>query len=49
MRILAGVVRSIANVKLQAMGTVSGTFRHYPDACLIWIDAHAVRLALRNR
>lgn len=27
-----------------AMGTVSGTFRAYPDACLIWIDAHAVCL-----
>ncbi|KAL8286263.1 hypothetical protein RQP46_004751 [Phenoliferia psychrophenolica] len=24
-----------------AMGTVSGTFKQYPDACLIWIDAHA--------
>jgi len=24
-----------------AMGTVSGTFRKYPNACLIWIDAHA--------
>ncbi|KAK9899740.1 arginase [Cystobasidium minutum MCA 4210] len=24
-----------------AMGTVSGTFRQYPEACLIWIDAHA--------
>ncbi|SCV74934.1 BQ2448_7963 [Microbotryum intermedium] len=24
-----------------AMGTVSGTFRAYPDAALIWIDAHA--------
>lgn len=24
-----------------AMGTVSGTFAQYPDACLIWIDAHA--------
>ena len=23
------------------MGTVSGTFAQYPDACLIWIDAHA--------
>lgn len=27
------------------MGTVSGTFKAYPDACLIWIDAHAVRLS----
>ncbi|SCZ87823.1 BZ3500_MvSof-1268-A1-R1_Chr2-3g05291 [Microbotryum saponariae] len=26
---------------LQAMGTVSGTFRAYPEAALIWIDAHA--------
>lgn len=25
-----------------AMGTVSGVFDAYPDACLIWIDAHAV-------
>jgi len=24
-----------------AMGTVSGTLDAYPDACLIWIDAHA--------
>ncbi|EIW68433.1 arginase [Tremella mesenterica] len=24
-----------------AMGTVSGTKSKYPDACLIWIDAHA--------
>ncbi|PAV23813.1 arginase [Pyrrhoderma noxium] len=24
-----------------AMGTVSGTLSRYPDACLIWIDAHA--------
>ncbi|RIB22718.1 arginase [Gigaspora rosea] len=24
-----------------ALGTVSGTFAAYPDACLIWIDAHA--------
>ncbi|CAG8674723.1 2602_t:CDS:2, partial [Scutellospora calospora] len=24
-----------------ALGTVSGTFSVYPDACLIWIDAHA--------
>ncbi|GAA94076.1 uncharacterized protein L969DRAFT_96656 [Mixia osmundae IAM 14324] len=24
-----------------AMATVSGTFRVHPDACLIWIDAHA--------
>jgi len=24
-----------------AMGTVSGTLKNYPDACLIWIDAHA--------
>ncbi|KAL7409153.1 hypothetical protein BDY24DRAFT_404135 [Mrakia frigida] len=24
-----------------AMGTVSGTLSKYPDACLIWIDAHA--------
>lgn len=25
------------------MGTVSGTFKQYPEAALIWIDAHAVR------
>jgi len=24
-----------------AMGTVSGTMAKYPDACLLWIDAHA--------
>ncbi|WVR09793.1 arginase [Kwoniella sp. DSM 27419] len=24
-----------------AMGTVSGTKRKYPDACLVWVDAHA--------
>ncbi|GJN90170.1 hypothetical protein Rhopal_003169-T1 [Rhodotorula paludigena] len=24
-----------------AMGTVSGTFKAYPDAALIWVDAHA--------
>jgi len=24
-----------------AMGTVSGTLTSYPDACVIWIDAHA--------
>uniref|UniRef100_A0A2R2JFW7 Arginase n=2 Tax=Glaciozyma antarctica TaxID=105987 RepID=ARGI_GLAA1 len=24
-----------------AMGTVSGTFKAYPEACLIWVDAHA--------
>lgn len=29
---------------LQAMGTVSGTFKAYPDAALIWVDAHAVSL-----
>lgn len=29
-------------VVIQAMGTVSGTFKAYPEACLIWIDAHAV-------
>lgn len=23
------------------MGTVSGSFSAYPDACLIWVDAHA--------
>lgn len=26
------------------MGTVSGTFKQYPEAALIWIDAHAVRV-----
>jgi hypothetical protein len=25
-----------------AMGTVSGTFRAYPHAGLVWVDAHAV-------
>jgi arginase len=25
-----------------ALGTVMGTLSVYPDACLIWIDAHAV-------
>ncbi|THG94817.1 hypothetical protein EW145_g8071 [Phellinidium pouzarii] len=24
-----------------AMGTISGTLSHHPDACVIWIDAHA--------
>jgi len=24
-----------------AMGTISGTLSQYPDACVIWIDAHA--------
>ncbi|KAH9913524.1 Ureohydrolase [Fomitopsis serialis] len=24
-----------------AMGTISGTLSHYPDACVIWVDAHA--------
>jgi len=24
-----------------AMGSISGSLRHYPDACIIWIDAHA--------
>jgi len=24
-----------------AMGTISGTLSHYPDACVVWIDAHA--------
>lgn len=24
-----------------AMGTISGTFEAYPDACVIWVDAHA--------
>ncbi|OBZ69110.1 Arginase [Grifola frondosa] len=24
-----------------AMGTISGTLAQYPDACVIWIDAHA--------
>ncbi|KZT39231.1 Ureohydrolase [Sistotremastrum suecicum HHB10207 ss-3] len=24
-----------------AMGTISGTFSQYPDACVIWVDAHA--------
>ncbi|KAG8907185.1 Arginase, catabolizes arginine to ornithine and urea [Tulasnella sp. 403] len=24
-----------------ALGTVGGTFAAYPDACLIWVDAHA--------
>jgi len=26
-----------------AMGTVSGTFKAFPEAALIWVDAHAVR------
>jgi arginase len=25
-----------------ALATVSGVFSAYPDACLIWVDAHAV-------
>lgn len=24
-----------------AMGTITGTLSHYPNACVIWIDAHA--------
>jgi arginase len=24
-----------------AMGTISGTLKHYPDTCVIWVDAHA--------
>ncbi|KAI0093905.1 Ureohydrolase [Irpex rosettiformis] len=24
-----------------AMGTISGTLEQYPDACVVWIDAHA--------
>ncbi|KAL5511298.1 CAR1 [Sanghuangporus vaninii] len=24
-----------------AMGTISGTLSHHPDACVIWVDAHA--------
>jgi len=24
-----------------AMGTISGTLSHYPDACVVWVDAHA--------
>jgi len=24
-----------------AMGTISGTFSQYPDACVVWVDAHA--------
>jgi len=24
-----------------AMGTISGSFSRYPDACVIWVDAHA--------
>lgn len=24
-----------------AMGTISGTLSQYPDACIVWIDAHA--------
>ncbi|GBE81712.1 Ureohydrolase [Sparassis latifolia] len=24
-----------------AMGTISGTLEQYPDACVIWVDAHA--------
>jgi arginase len=23
------------------MGTISGTLNHHPDACVIWVDAHA--------
>ncbi|KIY43908.1 arginase [Fistulina hepatica ATCC 64428] len=25
----------------QAMGTISGTLEAYPDACVVWVDAHA--------
>ena len=31
-----------ADMGLQAMGTVTGTFKAHPDAALIWVDAHAV-------
>ncbi|TFL07287.1 arginase [Pterulicium gracile] len=24
-----------------AMGTISGTLKHFPEACVIWVDAHA--------
>jgi len=24
-----------------AMGTISGTLSHYPEACVVWVDAHA--------
>ncbi|KAJ2927744.1 hypothetical protein H1R20_g9347, partial [Candolleomyces eurysporus] len=24
-----------------AMGTISGTLSHYPNACVVWVDAHA--------
>jgi arginase len=27
-----------------ALATVSGVFGAYPNACLIWVDAHAVSI-----
>lgn len=31
-----------------AIGTVTGVFAAYPDACLIWVDAHAVSWIYRR-
>ncbi|KAI6127717.1 Ureohydrolase [Pisolithus thermaeus] len=32
---------SLNEICSQAMGTISGTLSSYPDACVIWVDAHA--------
>lgn len=29
------------SLKIQAMGTISGTLDRYPEACVVWVDAHA--------
>ncbi|PPQ93227.1 hypothetical protein CVT25_015225 [Psilocybe cyanescens] len=48
-RLVSQVTQSVAQVvgehaakgQLPAMGTISGTLSKYPDACVVWIDAHA--------
>lgn len=37
----AHFARGVRSCSLQGMGTVSGSFAAHPDACLIWVDAHA--------
>jgi hypothetical protein len=32
-----------------ALGTVSGVFGAYPDACLVWVDAHGVSFFLKKK
>lgn len=31
-----------------ALATVSGVFGAHPDACLVWVDAHAVSVSIYN-